>query len=83
MLQLLRQLLLGLPQLPGHGARHVLSGGGRRNLAARAEGRPRVPRGTLRPIRRRWQSGRHWSRDNSQLPHIRPCTMILVKDLVF
>jgi hypothetical protein len=78
MLQLLRRL----PQLPGHGARHVLRGGGRRNLVARAEGGPRVPRRTLRPNRRYWRSGHHLSQDNSQLPHIRPCTMILVKDLV-
>ena len=59
-----------LPQLLGHGARHVLSGSGRQNLAARAEGGPRVPRGTLRPNHRRWQSGRHRRRDNSQLPPI-------------
>jgi hypothetical protein len=70
-----------LPQLLGHGARHIFSGGGRRNLAARAEGGPRVPRSTLCPNHHRWRSGRHQSRDNSQLPHIRPCTMILFKDV--
>jgi hypothetical protein len=73
MLQLLRRM----PQLMGHRARHIFSGGGRRNLAARAEGGPRVLRSTLRPTRRRWRSGRHRSWDNSKLPRIRPCTMIL------
>jgi hypothetical protein len=76
------QLLRHLPQLLGHGARHVLSGSGRQYLAARTEGGPRVPRGTLRPNHRRWRSGRHRRQDNSQLPPIRPCTMIVVKDLV-
>jgi hypothetical protein len=38
LLQLLRQLLRHLPQPLGQGARHVLSGSGCRNLAARAEG---------------------------------------------
>jgi hypothetical protein len=69
MLQLLRRM----PQLLGHRARHVFSGGGRRNLTAGAEFGPWVLRSTLRSNHRRRQSGRHQSRDNnciSQLLHI-------------
>jgi hypothetical protein len=72
-----------LPQLLRHGARHVLSGSGRQNLATRVEGGPRVPRGTLCLNHCRWRSGCHRRRDNSQLPPIQPYIMILVKDLVF
>jgi hypothetical protein len=68
-----------MPQLLGDGARHIFSGGGRRNLAAHVEVGPRVLRSTLRTNRRRWRSGHHRSRDNSQLSRIRPCTMILFK----
>jgi hypothetical protein len=75
MLQLLRRM----PQLMGHRARHILSGDGRRNRAARAEGGPRVLRSTLRTNHRRRRSGRHRSREDSQLSQIRPCTMISFK----
>jgi hypothetical protein len=47
------QLLQRMPQLMGHRARHILSGGGQRNRAARAEGSPWVLRSTLRTNRRR------------------------------
>jgi hypothetical protein len=82
-LQLLRQLLQRLPQLLSHGARYVLSGSGRQNLAAHIESGPRVPRCTLRPSHHRRRGGYHRRRDNNQLPPIRPYTTILVKDLVF
>jgi hypothetical protein len=78
MLQLLRRM----PQLMGHRARHFLSGGGRRNRAARAEGGPRILRSTLRTNRHCRRSGRHRSREDSQLSHIRPCTTTSFKDLV-
>jgi hypothetical protein len=67
------QLLGRMPPRLGHRARHVFSGGGRRNLAVDAEFGPLVRRSTLRPNCRRRQSGRHRTRDNSQLPRIRPC----------
>jgi hypothetical protein len=72
MLQLLRRK----PQLLGHRARHIFSGDGRRNLAARAEGGPWVLQSTLRPTHRRWRGGRHRSRGDSQLRRIGPCTTI-------
>jgi hypothetical protein len=65
MLQLLRRM----PQLMGHKACHIFSDGGRRNLAAHAEGRPRVLRSTLRPTRRRWRSGRHRTGQQPAAPH--------------
>jgi hypothetical protein len=75
MLQLLRRM----PQLLGHRTRHVLNGGGRRNLTVGAEFGPWVLRSTLRSNRRRRRSGRHQSQDNSQLPPIRPCTTTLFR----
>jgi hypothetical protein len=75
------QLLRRPPQLLGHGACHILSGSDRRNRAARAEGRPRVPRSTLRSNHRHRRRCRHRSQDKRQLPRIRACTIILVNDL--
>jgi hypothetical protein len=71
------QLLGRMPQLLGHRACHVFSDGGRRNLAAGADLGPWVLRSTLRSNRRHRQSVRHRTRDNSQLPHIRPCIITL------
>jgi hypothetical protein len=75
MLQLLRCML----QLRRNRTRHVFSGGGRSNLAASAKLGPWVLRSTLRIGRRCGRCDRHWSRDNSQLPSIRPCITILSK----
>jgi hypothetical protein len=75
MLQLLRCML----QLLGNRTNHVLNGGGRRNLAAGAKLGPWVLRSILRLGCRHSRRGCHRSRDNSQLPSIRPYTTILFK----